>query len=152
MHQTDNSSSVSTVASGIRAFREQSHLFSFTSSPQIHLQNRTTAVVGGVMLGGSSGVNGMQVHRGHKDDYNRWAGFFGNESEWSWDGLLPYFKKAWHFHPPEKETAEALDIKYDTSFWGDESDVHASFPTFNWPGLSKSHCELVSQPQEKTNK
>jgi choline dehydrogenase-like flavoprotein len=88
------------------------------------------------MLGGSSGVNGLQVHRGHKDDYNRWGGFFGEGSEWSWEGLLPYFKKAWNFHPPNEDTAEALDIQYDASYWGDTSGVHASFPTFNWPGLS----------------
>jgi choline dehydrogenase len=128
---------VNTIASGIGSFRDQSHLFSFPSAPQTNLQNRTTAVVGGVMLGGSSGVNGMQVHRGHKDDYNRWGSYFGNESEWSWEGLLPYFKKSWHFHAPGEETAKALDIKYDASYWGNESSVHASFPTYNWPGLSK---------------
>lgn len=46
------------------------------------------------MLGGSSGVNGMQVHRGMKDDYDSWGAFFRCDGGWSWDGLLPYFKKA----------------------------------------------------------
>lgn len=45
------------------------------------------------MLGGSSGVNGMQVQRGQKEDYDRWGSYFSDNSEWSWDGLLPYFKK-----------------------------------------------------------
>jgi choline dehydrogenase-like flavoprotein len=35
----------------------------------------------------------MQVHRGQKDDYDRWGSYFGQPSQWSWDGLLPYFKK-----------------------------------------------------------
>ncbi|SPO04930.1 related to alcohol oxidase [Cephalotrichum gorgonifer] len=131
----DNSSSVTTIAGGAGGLSNRTHLFSFPSSPQEGLNNRTTAVIGGVMLGGSSGVNGLQVHRGHKDDYNRWGAFFSDESEWSWDGLLPYFKKAWNFHPPNEDTAEALGIKYDASYWGDTSGVHASFPTFNWPGL-----------------
>jgi choline dehydrogenase-like flavoprotein len=126
---------VNTIAGGANSFRDQSHLFSFTSAPQVAINNRTTAVVGGVMLGGSSGVNGLQVHRGHKDDYDRWGSFFTNDSDWSWDGLLPYFKKAWHFHPPNEDTAKALDIKYDASYWGNTSEIHASFPTFNWPML-----------------
>jgi choline dehydrogenase-like flavoprotein len=50
-------------------------------------------VIGGQMLGGSSGVNGMQVVRGQREDYDRWGSYFGKKSDWSWDGLLPYFKK-----------------------------------------------------------
>jgi choline dehydrogenase len=90
---TDNSTSTHTVTGGNAAFSNQSHLFSFASVPQVNLGNRTTNVIGGVMLGGSSGVNGFQVHRGQKEDYDGWGSRFGNSSGWSWDGLLPYFKK-----------------------------------------------------------
>jgi choline dehydrogenase len=114
--------------------------------PQVNLNNRTTNVVGGVMLGGSSGVNGLQVHRGQKNDYDRWGAYFQgqNGSEWSWDGLLPYFKKAWNFHPPDEKLAKEFDIKTDSSYWGNTSGVHASFPTFLWPMLSMKLRETLS--------
>ncbi|KAF9876332.1 glucose oxidase [Colletotrichum karsti] len=130
-----NSSSVNTVAGGAAAFRDPSHLFAFPSVPQEGLNGRNFTVFGGVMLGGSSGVNGMQVHRGQKEDYDRWGAYFGDNSEWSWDGLLPYFKKAWHFHPPTPQLAEQFAIKYDESFWGASADIHASFPTVHYPML-----------------
>lgn len=45
------------------------------------------------MLGGSSGVNGFQAHRPQKEDIDAWGKYFGDDSEWNWDALLPYFKK-----------------------------------------------------------
>ncbi|WYZ37838.1 hypothetical protein EsH8_II_001344 [Colletotrichum jinshuiense] len=43
--------------------------------------------------------------------------------------------QAWNFHPPIPELAEEFDIRYDESFWGKSSSIHASFPTFTWPML-----------------
>lgn len=42
-------------------------------------------------LGGGSAINAMIYIRGHRVDYDHWASL-GN-SGWSWDALLPYFKK-----------------------------------------------------------
>ncbi|KAK4163120.1 GMC oxidoreductase-like protein [Cladorrhinum sp. PSN259] len=130
-----NSSSVTTVSYGFLAFIDPTLNFNITSVPQTGLNGRTVDVVVGKMLGGSSGHNGLQVHRGQKDDYDRWGSYFGRRSQWSWDGLLPYFKKAWHFHPPSPELASANNIKYDASYWGTSSNIHASFPTFAFPFL-----------------
>jgi choline dehydrogenase-like flavoprotein len=47
----------------------------------------------GNLVGGSSAINAMMTVRGTSDDYNRFGSFFGKDSFWSWDGLLPYFKK-----------------------------------------------------------
>ncbi|KAJ3943519.1 uncharacterized protein N0V96_006444 [Colletotrichum fioriniae] len=139
-----NSSQVNTVTTGLLSWRNQSHTFNFSSLPQEGLNGRKINVIGGVMLGGSTGVNAMQVHRGQKEDYDRWGSYFSNESEWSWDGLLPYFKKAWNFHPPTPELTEQFDIKYDESFWGNSSGIHASFPTFHWPML-KTEVEAFKE-------
>lgn len=76
--QVHNSSAVNTIAGGAVSFRDPSHLFAFPSVPQEGLNGRSFSVVGGVMLGGSSGVNGMQVRRGQKEDYDRWGGYFGD--------------------------------------------------------------------------
>ena len=48
----------------------------------------------GKTLGGSSSINAMLYVRGHKWDYNHWSEL-GNDG-WSYDEVLPYFKKAEH--------------------------------------------------------
>lgn len=81
------------VSGGSQAFANSSLSFNFPSVPQVNLRNRTTGVVGGAMLGGSSGVNGFQAHRPQKEDIDAWGKYFSDDSEWNWDNLLPYFKK-----------------------------------------------------------
>jgi len=89
----DNGNFITNVTFGYQGLLNNSHLHLFPSVPQANLRNRTTNIITGDLLGGSSGVNGLVVHRGTKEDYDRWAGLFGGRSSWSWDGLLPYFKK-----------------------------------------------------------
>ncbi len=49
----------------------------------------------GRVLGGSSSINGLIYIRGQPEDFDHWAQL-GNRG-WSWDDLLPYFKKAEHW-------------------------------------------------------
>ncbi len=46
----------------------------------------------GKMLGGSSGINYMAYVRGHPGDFDSWAA--GGATGWSYDDVLPYFKKS----------------------------------------------------------
>ena len=46
----------------------------------------------GKMLGGSSGINYMAYVRGHPGDFDAWAA--GGATGWSYDDVLPYFKKS----------------------------------------------------------
>jgi choline dehydrogenase len=46
----------------------------------------------GRVLGGSSSINGLIYVRGQPEDFDHWAQL-GNRG-WSWDDVLPYFKKA----------------------------------------------------------
>jgi len=104
--------------------------------PQKNLQNRATAVLAGNVLGGSSAVNMMMTIRGTTGDYNRWGSFFGGNSSWSWEGMLPYFRKALTFVPPNDDVAKSANIIYDKSYWGAESGVKTSFPAFQYPGTA----------------
>ena len=46
----------------------------------------------GKMLGGTSGMNYMAYVRGHPGDFDSWAA--GGAEGWSYDEVLPYFRKA----------------------------------------------------------
>ncbi|KAH7313932.1 hypothetical protein B0I35DRAFT_452167 [Stachybotrys elegans] len=108
-----------------------------TSTPQANLNGKTFPVILGHMVGGSSGVNAMMTARGSAEDYDRWGQLFGEEDNqgWNWDGLLPYFKKAMTINPPPADLTKRFNITYDVSYWGTESPVHATFPSFQYPGL-----------------
>lgn len=54
--------------------------------------DRTCKWVRGKVMGGSSAINAMQFVRGCKIDYDNWSNL-GNTG-WSWDDVLPYFKKS----------------------------------------------------------
>ncbi|MBR1149421.1 GMC family oxidoreductase [Bradyrhizobium sp. JYMT SZCCT0428] len=64
----------------------------FESEPVAELGNRTAYTPRGKVLGGSSSINGMVYIRGHARDYDEWQQL--GCSGWSYDEVLPYFKKA----------------------------------------------------------
>ncbi|HVF93068.1 MAG TPA: choline dehydrogenase [Sphingomonas sp.] len=67
------------------------HNWGFWTENEAHLDGRQLWWPRGRGLGGSSAINGMIYARGNPHDYDEWAqrGLPG----WSWDGVLPYFKK-----------------------------------------------------------
>lgn len=75
----------------LRAFRDPSITWGYTSEPEPHLNGRVLGVPRGRVLGGSSSINGMFFMRGHSSDFDGWqaAGAAG----WSYAHVLPYFKK-----------------------------------------------------------
>jgi len=67
------------------------YMRTYTSVPQPGLDNRTSPLYTGAVVGGGTVVNGMFFNRGSSGDYNAWEKL-GNPG-WGWKGLLPYFKK-----------------------------------------------------------
>jgi choline dehydrogenase-like flavoprotein len=63
----------------------------YTSVPQAGLDNRTSVLYTGAVVGGGTVVNGMFFARGSAADYDAWERL-GNPG-WGWKDLLPYFKK-----------------------------------------------------------
>ena len=69
----------------------------FDTEPEPHLHGRQIPIPRGKVLGGSSSINGMLYVRGNARDYDGWAQM-GNRG-WSYDDVLPYFKRAENFEP-----------------------------------------------------
>jgi choline dehydrogenase len=67
----------------------------YETEPQPHMNNRVMYWPRGRVLGGSSSLNAMVYIRGHALDYDRWA-FKENCPGWSYQEILPYFKRAEH--------------------------------------------------------
>ncbi|CAB0028349.1 unnamed protein product [Trichogramma brassicae] len=56
------------------------------------MKNRQCKLPIGKVLGGCSSINYMLATRGSRQDYDEWANYTG-EPSWSYDSLLPYFRK-----------------------------------------------------------
>ncbi len=67
----------------------------YTTTPQPSLAGRELYWPRGKMLGGCSSMNAQMYVRGNPADFDGWAAA-GNEG-WSWDDVLPYFKRSEHF-------------------------------------------------------
>ncbi|KAJ0285023.1 hypothetical protein COL940_003715 [Colletotrichum noveboracense] len=132
-----------------RNFNDPGIQYNITSIPQPEMNNRTQFVWIGCCVGGSSAINGMVMVRGTKIEYDGWAELGGPDSTWDWDGVLPYFKKAAHFTPPEEELAEAFNITWDPDAWGMEENtkIFASFPEYQNPTLIPTYQAVKKMPR-----
>ncbi|KAA8905688.1 hypothetical protein FN846DRAFT_950261 [Sphaerosporella brunnea] len=83
------------------------------------------------LVGGDSAINSMSYHRGSREDYDSWERL-GNKG-WGWEGILPYFKKAETFHPPNKAQVREFGITYDPAAHGTDGPVQIKFASFIYP-------------------
>lgn len=104
----------------------------FETEPQEGLNGRQGYQPRGKVLGGSSSINAMIYIRGHKADYDAWADL-GNKG-WSYDEVLPYFKKS------ENRSAGADE------FHGGDGPLHVQ-PVKDPGSISKIFLEAGRQNQ-----
>ncbi|KAJ6530643.1 alcohol oxidase [Mycena capillaripes] len=96
--------------------------------PQLNLNNRTLQVSAGKAHGGSTIINSMIFPRAGKEQYDAW-GQLNNDSTWTWDRLLPYFKRSEIFLPPNTfQTASG--VRYLPSVHGFAGLLKVGFPNF----------------------
>ncbi len=93
----DSSPLIHMPAGVVSLMRSGTYNWQFWTVPQPQLADRPLYWPRGRTLGGSSSINAQVYIRGHRSDYDHWAAL-GNPG-WSYDEVLPYFKKLEHFEP-----------------------------------------------------
>ena len=127
------------------------------TAPQTFLDGQARPFPQGKVLGGGSILNAMVWNRGGADDFDSWERL-GNPG-WSWEDMLPYFKKV---RPPEYQrrivrdadqigrqsekftpvssldTAIRFSIKYEPSAHGFSGPIQVSYPKYFYNQSSES--------------
>ena len=98
----DNSMWIRIPAGFTKLLNNPAYNWNFESEPEPNAKNRVIPIPRGKTLGGSSAINGMLYVRGNPLDYNTWAQY-GNRG-WSYESVLPYFRKSEHFDPGGDES------------------------------------------------
>ncbi|OHE96322.1 GMC oxidoreductase [Colletotrichum orchidophilum] len=111
-------------------YDQSARLYNVTSVPQAHLDNRTSRLRIGAVVGGSSAVNGMAWDRGSEADYDAWEAL-GNPG-WGWTTLVKYFQKSSTFAPPPDEYVEEYGYEWSHNSYGD-GPIQVGFPAWQWP-------------------
>ncbi|KAJ7116266.1 alcohol oxidase [Mycena crocata] len=104
----------------------------FVSTPQPGLNGKPVAYPRGKVVGGSSAINSLIWQRGAKEEYDLWSTSFGNGPDWTFAGLLPYFKKVetWTAPPSSPATIPTNSTSLLRSEHGTTGPVHISYNNY----------------------
>ncbi|KAF4428303.1 GMC oxidoreductase [Fusarium acutatum] len=107
----------------------QKYQWGLTTELQTYPNNQNVGIPQGKAVGGSSILNGLCWSRGSVSDYDGWENL-GNKG-WSWNDLLPYFKKSEKFtFSVEPHDAKELHIRPQSAAHGYNGSVHVSYPQY----------------------
>jgi choline dehydrogenase len=98
-----------------RNFMNPKYNWKYYTEPEPGLDNRSIYTPRGKTLGGSSAINGMIYLRGVPSDFNQWRQM-GNAG-WSYDDVLPYFRKLEDFREGSGERGHEGPIKVTLAAW-----------------------------------
>ena len=74
-----------------RMMARRMHDWMYSTEPEPGMNGRRIEIPRGKVIGGSSSINAMAYVRGHRGDYDRWAG--NGLTQWSYAHVLPYFRR-----------------------------------------------------------
>jgi len=103
----------------------------YTTEPEPELNGRRISVVRGRVLGGCSSINGMVYTRGQREDYDEWAALPGCQG-WSYDELLPYFKRPEHF-----------EIESGNPYHGNDGELNVTHVEMKYP-ISEAYIDAAN--------
>ncbi|ORY64306.1 uncharacterized protein BCR38DRAFT_458027 [Pseudomassariella vexata] len=107
--------------------------YGFKTTAQPGAGGREMHYAQGKCLGGTSGLNFLIHHRPNRGALDAWAEAVGDDS-YTFDSMLPYFKKSYTFTPPNNETrlanATTLYQHSDFAAEGEGGPIQVTYP--NW--------------------
>lgn len=116
----------------------------FVTTPQPGLGNRSIHYARGRTLGGSSALNFMLYHRGTNGSYDKWAREVGDDG-YTFDKLLPYFRRSTHITPPSNKTLrENATIYYDKMAFDNDLPYHQPLHV-SWANYVKTFSTWAKQ-------
>ena len=122
---------------GFMPFIRKASNYRYETVPQKGLNGRIGYQPRGRGLGGSSAINAMIYIRGNRWDYDNWAAL--GCAGWSYDEVLPYFKKAEH------------NVRGEGEYHGEEGPLWVSDQ--RWPNKgSLAFVEAATQLQLPRNR
>ncbi|KAF1962851.1 choline dehydrogenase [Byssothecium circinans] len=122
------------------------------TEPQTNANGQVVHYAQGKTLGGSTALNTMSYVRSSASAYQRWVDMVGDES-YTFDNLLPYFKKSMRLTPPnlEKRNAANATPVYDPAVFGDAGPLDVSWnnwvdPTISWLAKAQQAAGIEVNP------
>lgn len=80
---------------------ERRHDWMYFCEPEDNVGNRSVECARGKVIGGCSSTNAMAYVRGHRGNFDEWAAM--GLTDWSFDKVLPYFKRQENWEGGETE-------------------------------------------------
>ncbi|KAL5611843.1 hypothetical protein BROUX41_000583 [Berkeleyomyces rouxiae] len=102
------------------------------SMPQVALNNKTFTAPVGRVVGGGSVINAMVYMRSSASEYSDWDAI--GAKDWTWENMLPYFKKSENFTVPDASFAATANISFVPEAHGNDGPVQVSYPNYYFPG------------------
>ncbi|KAG7009750.1 patulin synthase [Physcia stellaris] len=113
------------------------------TEPMPGFGGQRTLYTQGKTLGGGSARNSLAFHRSTKQAFRKWADEVGDPS-YTFDKLLPYFKRSVNFQPPNNEirSANATPLYKESAFSAKGGPLRVSYPNYANPYSSWAKLAL----------